>query len=383
KLDSAIEASERLLGDPRLDDAGRRSATLSYARALHWQGRGAEARRVLRGSVPDAPRSSQDELILVFWALSAMDTGHDLRELEAWALSAVSHAAEHGSSPVAAVASNAVGRIRSLEGRFTEARRWLAESSAHHARRNPYGTLVRVRAAQVYVGYMLDDPTHAVEQFRDDIDVATTHPTMRAYALRGMAWAALAEGDPPAAQRIALDAAQDPRTRPYAAAELTHDALRAGAPAREIAPRLARLRTRTDSPLAAAYAEHADALVARSGSALLAVVDVFADIGALRLACECAADAARFFADEGRADSARRAAAQADKLHLGGRRPHLGDIDGPSIELTRREAQLVDLASRGLSNAEIADRLVLSTRTVESHLYNAMKKLGVTDRRDL
>jgi hypothetical protein len=46
QLDSAIEASERLLADPRLDDPGRRSATLSYARALHWQGRGADARRV-------------------------------------------------------------------------------------------------------------------------------------------------------------------------------------------------------------------------------------------------------------------------------------------------------------------------------------------------
>jgi len=383
QLDSAIETSEQLLADPRLDDAGRRSATLSYARALHWQGRGADARRVLRGSLPAAPRSSQDELILLFWALSAMDTGHDLRELEEWALRAVSHAAQQGSSPVAAVASNALGRIRALEGRFTEARRWLAESSAHHARHNPYGTLVRVRAAQVYVGYMLGEATHAVDQFHEDVDVATTHPTMRAYALQGEAWAALAAGDPPAAERIALGAAEEPRTRAYAAAELTYDALRAGAPAREIAPRLARLRARTDSPLAAAYAEHADALVERSGRALLAAVDAFTAVGALRLACECAADAARVFADEGREDSARRAAARADELHLGGPRPHLGGVGGPSIELTRREAQLVDLASRGLSNAEIADRLVLSTRTVESHLYNAMKKLGVTDRRQL
>jgi hypothetical protein len=37
----------------------------------------------------------------------------------------------------------------------------------------------------------------------------------------------------------------------------------------------------------------------------------------------------------------------------------------------------------GLSNVEIAERLVLSTRTVESHLYRSMQKLGISDRRDL
>jgi len=45
--------------------------------------------------------------------------------------------------------------------------------------------------------------------------------------------------------------------------------------------------------------------------------------------------------------------------------------------------QIVTLAAEGLSNAEIADRLVLSVRTVESHIYRAMHKLGVSDRRDL
>jgi DNA-binding NarL/FixJ family response regulator len=36
-----------------------------------------------------------------------------------------------------------------------------------------------------------------------------------------------------------------------------------------------------------------------------------------------------------------------------------------------------------LSNAEIADQLVLSVRTIESHLYRAMQKLGIDDRRKL
>jgi DNA-binding NarL/FixJ family response regulator len=43
-------------------------------------------------------------------------------------------------------------------------------------------------------------------------------------------------------------------------------------------------------------------------------------------------------------------------------------LDGPAVELTAREAQLVELARQGLTNPQIAQRLVLSVRTVESHL---------------
>jgi DNA-binding CsgD family transcriptional regulator len=53
------------------------------------------------------------------------------------------------------------------------------------------------------------------------------------------------------------------------------------------------------------------------------------------------------------------------------------------VDLTVREAQLVELASAGFSNQELAQRLVLSVRTVESHLYRAMRKLGVSDRHEL
>jgi DNA-binding CsgD family transcriptional regulator len=42
-----------------------------------------------------------------------------------------------------------------------------------------------------------------------------------------------------------------------------------------------------------------------------------------------------------------------------------------------------ELARVGLSNGEIADRLVLSKRTVESHMYRAMLMPGISDRRDL
>jgi DNA-binding NarL/FixJ family response regulator len=67
----------------------------------------------------------------------------------------------------------------------------------------------------------------------------------------------------------------------------------------------------------------------------------------------------------------------------GGFLPAVRGLDDAAVTLTAREAQLVELAARGLSNAEIADRLVLSVRTVESHIYRAMNKLGVSDRREL
>lgn len=50
--------------------------------------------------------------------------------------------------------------------------------------------------------------------------------------------------------------------------------------------------------------------------------------------------------------------------------------------LTRREAEILGLVARGLTDVEIADRLVVSRRTVEKHLEHAYEKLGVHSRTD-
>jgi DNA-binding CsgD family transcriptional regulator len=52
-------------------------------------------------------------------------------------------------------------------------------------------------------------------------------------------------------------------------------------------------------------------------------------------------------------------------------------------ELTPQQRQIVRLASDGLTNREIGDRLFLSPRTVSSHLYRSYPKLGVADRHQL
>ena len=52
----------------------------------------------------------------------------------------------------------------------------------------------------------------------------------------------------------------------------------------------------------------------------------------------------------------------------------------PRLELTPRELQVLQLAADGLANKEIAEKLVISAKTVKNHIANIFSKLQVNDR---
>lgn len=51
-------------------------------------------------------------------------------------------------------------------------------------------------------------------------------------------------------------------------------------------------------------------------------------------------------------------------------------------DLTPREQEVLDLIGEGLSNQEIADRLVIEMGTVKNHVHSILQKLDVSDRDD-
>ncbi|MGH3974653.1 MAG: helix-turn-helix transcriptional regulator, partial [Pseudonocardiaceae bacterium] len=203
--------------------------------------------------------------------------------------------------------------------------------------------------------------------------------------LLARAWVAAAEGGVSEAVTLARQAAEVATSQGQPAVEVfaLHTAVCFGD--RTLADRLAQLATQVDGPRAPAAAAHAAALATDDGAALHAASVQLEQMGALLLAADAAAQAAAAHTRQGRRGSAQAAATRAHRLAQaceGARTPALATLTTP-LPLTGREREIVTLAANGLSNRQIAQRLVISIRTVENHLYRACAKLGAANRAEL
>jgi DNA-binding NarL/FixJ family response regulator len=89
---------------------------------------------------------------------------------------------------------------------------------------------------------------------------------------------------------------------------------------------------------------------------LAVALDIFSDLGAQRWAAQ----------------------AETELMATGRTRSPTGRI-GPG-SLTHQERAVAELAASGLTNKQIAHRLVISPRTVSAHLRQIFAKLGITSR---
>ena len=386
----AADTLTEVLAEPGLDAETRRMAEQRLALSLFFVGRTGEAFALARRVRPSVPlRGYSDALALGLWRLLAFETGEDWPALESDMAQTLREAVGANDHEAAGHAAFSLGYIRFLAGRYRDAARWFAEAELHFEQEDTFGTLIHVRALNVGVDSFTGDPAAAgasLERLRATLAGREPLSSQVPYVARAEGWAARAQSDAAGAERLLRDAAALAPEMPGYAAQLVYEALRAGAPAGTTADELAALGARCDARLVAAYVAHATALAARDGDALLAAAEELAAIGTLRYGMEAAVQAAEAFVRAGRQDSARRAAARAQELHVpeqGTAFPAIDGLDATAIGLTRREAQVAALAGRGLGNAEIADQLVLSVRTVETHVYRAMQKRGVGDRREL
>ncbi|MGV9825605.1 LuxR C-terminal-related transcriptional regulator [Gordonia sp. NPDC003429] len=196
------------------------------------------------------------------------------------------------------------------------------------------------------------------------------------------AWLAAAQGSQRDAIAHAREASRIARESGQFAleAEALHHATRFGDTS--TADRLGELAPRLQGVAGRLFARHAAAVDASDPDALDAVSHDFEEIGLLLSAADAAAQAATLYRHAERRKENAATAARVLRLSTacdGATTPAIRATARP-LPVTAREREIAALISRGLTNREIADRLTVSVRTVEGHIYRACIKLDVADR---
>lgn len=278
----------------------------------------------------------------------------------------------------------ALGWVDLTAGRIHDAARHQREAAAVFREFNIFGHLPGALGELAQAEALLGNAP-AAEAALAEAEASRTNRMDEVMVGLARAWTAAARGELSSARAHALRAAEATGSlgqRTFQAVCL-HHALRLGEGG--VAADVLTLARDIDGDLVAAMAAHADAHADGRALGLEDVSRSFEAIGARLLAAEASAGASRAHAQDGREASARAAAARASALaeRCGvTRTPMLGDLTA-AARLTVREHEIACLAASQLSSREIAERLVLSVRTVDNHLRNVYLKLGVGSRSEL
>lgn len=217
---------------------------------------------------------------------------------------------------------------------------------------------------------------------------AYRHPSLRyldyAYAI-ALGWVAGAHGAVSEATATVRAAARTANVNGQFAAEVMCLQTATQFGDATTAHRLRQLEEVVEGPRAGIAARFAESLRAGDAAELASLSREYEALGDMVAAVDAAAHAAVIYRRRDLRGSALGCATRAQSLAEqcgGARTPALTQVTD-RLPLTDREREIVMLLGDGVSNRDIAARLTLSVRTVESHIYKAMAKTGTTSREEL
>jgi DNA-binding CsgD family transcriptional regulator len=151
------------------------------------------------------------------------------------------------------------------------------------------------------------------------------------------------------------------------------------------AARLNDLAGMVQGPRAPAAAAHAAALAAGNADGLLDASRRYEDFGDRLAAADAAAQAVTVCQHAGLRGGAMTAGAIATRLAAECQHAQTPALRAATMPqpFTDRQREIISLAAQGLSNKQIADRLVMSVRSVEGHLFRASQRVGANSREQL
>jgi len=393
RLSQAIATSAPLLDERDLPDDVRRVVSSLRALALAMAGRSREAvsladsivaaghRLAVEGDTPHAV------LVMRAWCDARLYAGWGWDEVDA-RIRRLRDEIEGEDSTLAGLPELLLGRLELKRGRVAEARGYFLDAMRLvEDAGDPFLVLTWVMTMLGHAEALARDPIGAAgvlaraEELRSHRGTISLDPVDLPLA---EVWTAASQGELSRARAIALAAADGRGENRVGEVALLHAAVSVGTAPAFVGNRLRAAVEETDSLWCHALVDHVTALEAADGETLDTVARRFEEIGALLQAAEVFADAALAHGAAGRRMSAQSSASHHDRLMQAceGARcvvPH----QTPRVKLSPREREVAVLAGRGLSNREIAERLSLSVRTVESHVYRVCTRLGVTRREAL
>jgi DNA-binding CsgD family transcriptional regulator len=381
---AAIEASGSFMWKELPDLVAQRVTAWALALAFGELGRAGEAAAAAKAGYPVPIRSF---VIITDAHISALLLAGRIPEAEEPAQTIRQRQIEFRALQFLQVGTLAVGRTALGSGRLDAAVSLLTEAleTVGNSRDSngwcyrcqiPLTTALAMRGATDEAAaclQRLDEQRHPSWQYLD-----YEHSIARA-------WVAAAQGAVSEAIVIALAAAGTARASGQFAPEVICLQTAAQFGERSCGPRLRQLEAIVEGPRAGIAAGFAEALHDSEGAQLLAASKEFEEMGDLVAAVDAAAHAAIAYRHRDLRGSALGCSARAEALaeQCGGARTPVLRNAVERLPLTDREREIVMLISQGLSNRDIATRLTLSVRTVESHIYKSMGKTGTLNRDEL